>query len=186
MAYHMTNHVFSLRFRHKSNLNKLDFSTLEVSGRNYLKWVQDVKLYLTAKGIRATLEAPIDDKPVDEAQKATVKIFIQRHIHDALLTKYLAKEDPRTLWLALTDRFDHQKDMYLPEARHDWQHRCFQDFKSVNEYNSEVCRMCSLLKFCKAELTKSDFLERTYSTFHATNIILQRQIRHRNSPSSQI
>ncbi|KAM1926378.1 hypothetical protein ACFX13_033551 [Malus domestica] len=155
-----------------SNLNKLDFSALEVSGRNYLKWVQDVKLYLTAKGIRATIETPIADELVDEAQKATVMIFIRRHIHDALQTEYLAEEDPRTLWLALVDRFDHQKDIYLPEARHDWQHIRFQDFKFVNEYNSEICRIRSLLKFCKVELTKSDLLEKTYSTFHATNIVL--------------
>ena len=67
-----------------SNLNKLDFSALEVFKRNYLKWVQDMKLHLTAKGIRATIEAPIDDKSVDEAQKANATIFIRRHIHDAL------------------------------------------------------------------------------------------------------
>ncbi|XP_070682549.1 uncharacterized protein [Malus domestica] len=146
-----------------SNLNKLDFSALEVSGRNYLKWVQDVKLHLTANGIRATIEAPIADKPVDEAQKATIE--------------YLAEEDPRTLWLALANRFDHQKDIYLPEAKHDWQHLCFQNFKFVNEYNSKVCRIHSLLKFCKVELTESDFLENTYSTFHATNIVLQQQYR---------
>ncbi|XP_070676512.1 uncharacterized protein [Malus domestica] len=118
------------------NLNKLDFSALEVSRRNYLKWVQDVKLYLTAKGIRATIEALIADKPVDKAQKATAMIFIRRHIHDALQTEYLVEEDPRTLWLTLADRFDHQKDIYLPGGKHDWQHLRFQDFKSVNEYNS--------------------------------------------------
>ena len=84
MAYHMTTHVFSLRLRDMSNLNKLDLSTLEVSGRNYLKWDQNVKLHLTTKGIRAIIKAPIADKPVDEAQKATAMIFIRRHIHDAL------------------------------------------------------------------------------------------------------
>ncbi|TQD84735.1 hypothetical protein C1H46_029723 [Malus baccata] len=89
IAYHMTNHVFSLHFRGMLNLNKLDFSALEVSGRNYLKWVQDVKFHLTAKGIRATIEAPIADKPVDKAQKATAIIFIRRRIHDALQTEYL-------------------------------------------------------------------------------------------------
>ncbi|KAM2133215.1 hypothetical protein ACFX1R_003340 [Malus domestica] len=107
------------------NLNKLDFSALEVSGRNYLKWVQEVKLHLTSTGIRATIEAPIIEKHVDEAQKATAMIFIRRHIHDALQTEYLAKKDPRTLWLALADCFDHQKNTYLPEVRHDWQHLCF-------------------------------------------------------------
>ena len=70
-----------------------------------------MKFYLTAKGIKATIEAPISDKPVDEAQKAIAMIFIQRHIYDALQTKYLAEEDPRTLWLALANRFDHQKDI---------------------------------------------------------------------------
>ena len=118
MAYHITTHLFSLRFRDMSNLNKLDFTALEVFGRNYLKWVQDVMLHLTAKGIRAIIETHIADKPVDEAQKATAMIFIRRHIHDALQTEYLAEEDLRTIWLALADRFDHQKDIYLPEARH--------------------------------------------------------------------
>ncbi|KAM2434045.1 hypothetical protein PS1_024187 [Malus domestica] len=80
------------------NLNKLDFTALEVYERNYLKWVQDVKLYLTAKGIRATIEAPTDDKHVDEAQKATEMIFIRRHNYDALQTEYLAEEDPCTIW----------------------------------------------------------------------------------------
>ncbi|CAN6688642.1 unnamed protein product [Malus baccata var. baccata] len=159
-----------------SNLNKPNFSALEVSGRNYLKWVQDVKLHLTTKGIRATIEAPIADKPVDEAQKATAMIFIRRHIHDALQTEYLAKEDPRTLWLALANRFNHQKDIYLPEARHNWQHLRFQDFKSMNEYNSKVCRIRSLLIFYKVELTESNLLEKTYSTFHTTNIVLQKLI----------
>ena len=67
---------FSPCFRDMSNLNKLDFSALEISGRNYLKWVQDVKLHLTAKGIRATIEASVTGKTVDEAQKATAMIFI--------------------------------------------------------------------------------------------------------------
>ncbi|KAM2577486.1 hypothetical protein TB2_003142 [Malus domestica] len=94
----MTNHVFfgTLYFRDISNLNKLDFTALEVSGRNYLKWVQDVRLHLTAKSLQATIEEPTDD-PVDEAQKVTAMIFIRRHIHDALQTEYLAEEDPRTL-----------------------------------------------------------------------------------------
>ncbi|XP_070669116.1 uncharacterized protein [Malus domestica] len=169
-----------------SNLNKLDFTALEVSGRNYLKWVQDMKLHLTTKGIRATVEESIDDNPIDEVEKATAMIFIRRHVHDVLQTEYLAEEDPHTLWLALTDRFNHQKDIYLHETRHDWQHFRFQDFKSVNEYNYEVCRIQSLLKFYKVDLTYADLLENTYSTFHATNIVLHQQYRDISSPNFQI
>ncbi|KAM1224886.1 hypothetical protein ACFX2G_044669 [Malus domestica] len=98
-------------------------------------------------------------------------IFIRRHIHDALETEYLAKEDPRPLWVALADRFYHQKDIFLPEARHDWHHLHFQDFKSVNQYNAEVCRIRSLLKFCNENLTEDDLLENTYSTFSTINIM---------------
>ncbi|XP_070667817.1 uncharacterized protein [Malus domestica] len=105
-------------------LNKLDFTALEVSRRNYLKWIQDVKLHLTAKSLRATIKEPIDDELVDEAQKASAMIFIRRHIHDALQTK-----------------------------------------------------IRSLLKFNKEDLTEQDFLEKSYSTFNATNIVLQQQYR---------
>ncbi|XP_068328120.1 uncharacterized protein [Pyrus communis] len=142
-----------------------------------MEWVQDVKLHLIAKGIRATIEASVDDKLVDEVQMANAIIFIRRHIHDAIQIKYLVEEDPRTLWLSLADFFDHQKDIYLLEARHDLQHLRFQEFKSMNEYNSEVSKIGSMLKFCKMELTELDFLEKTYSTFHATNIVLHQEYR---------
>ncbi|CAN6722095.1 unnamed protein product [Malus baccata var. baccata] len=133
-----------------SNLNKLDFTVLNVSGMNYLKWVQDVKLHLTAKNL---------------------------HIHDALQIEYLVEEDPRALWVTLADHFDHQNDIFLPEARHDWQHLHFQDFKFVNEYNYDVGRIRSLLKFCNETLTEEDPLEKTYSTFSTSNIVLQQQYR---------
>ncbi|KAM1412039.1 hypothetical protein TB2_024121 [Malus domestica] len=73
-----------------SNLNKLDFTALEVSGRNYLKWVQDVKLHLTAKNLRPAIEEATTE-PVGEVEKATAMIFIRRHIHDA-----------RSLWLIVS------------------------------------------------------------------------------------
>ncbi|KAM1658935.1 hypothetical protein ACFX1T_047080 [Malus domestica] len=76
-----------------SNLNKLDFTALEVSGMNYLKWVQDVKLHLTAKNLCPSINDETNNA-VGEAQKATTMIFIRRHIHDTLQTEYLAKEDP--------------------------------------------------------------------------------------------
>ncbi|KAM1282046.1 hypothetical protein ACFX2I_022582 [Malus domestica] len=101
-----------------SNLNKLDFIALEVSGRNYLKWVQDVKLHLTTKNLRPAIEEKIDNQ-VGEVEKATAMIFIRRHIHDALEIEYLTKKDPCALWFPLVDHFDHQKDIFLLEAKLD-------------------------------------------------------------------
>ncbi|CAN6695664.1 unnamed protein product [Malus baccata var. baccata] len=159
--------------RNMSNLNKLDFIALKVFGRNYLRWVQDEKFYLTTKNLRPANEEERNN-PVGKAEKANAMIFIRRHIYDALQTEYLAKEDPRALWVTLADRFNHQNDIFLREARHDWQHLRFQDFKSVNEYNSEVCRIRSLFKFCNKTLTEENLLENTYSTFSASNIVLHK------------
>ncbi|KAM1090575.1 hypothetical protein FF1_018197 [Malus domestica] len=61
--------------RNMLNLNKLDFIALEVSGKNYLKWVHDVKLNLTAKNLRPAIE-DVMNNPVGEAEKATAMIFI--------------------------------------------------------------------------------------------------------------
>ncbi|XP_040365139.1 uncharacterized protein LOC112182723 isoform X1 [Rosa chinensis] len=160
-----------------SNLNKLDFVALEVSGRNYLKWTQDVKLHLTANKMRSTI---IADNITPEDMKARAMIFIRKHMEEALKVEYLAEEDPRSLWVALEERFNHQRAIYLPEARHDWQNIRFQDFKTVNEYNSEICRIRSLLKFCGEELTEADLLEKTFSTFPPSCMVLQQQYRERN------
>ncbi|KAM2018196.1 hypothetical protein PS1_021509 [Malus domestica] len=72
-----------------SNLNKLNFTALEVFRNNYLKWVQDVKLHLTAKNLHPAIEEATD-KPVGNAEKAITMIFIRRHIHDTLQIEYLA------------------------------------------------------------------------------------------------
>ncbi|XP_004289434.1 PREDICTED: uncharacterized protein LOC101299333 [Fragaria vesca subsp. vesca] len=143
-------------------LNKLEFVALEVSGRNYLKWTQDVKLHLTAQKMRTTSNA---DNIAPEDMKARAMIFLRKHMEEALTVEYLAEEDPRSLWVALEERFNHQKAIYLPQGRHDWQNIRFQDFKTVNEYNSEICRIRSLLKFCGEERTEADLLEKTLSTF---------------------
>ena len=56
-----------------------------------------MKIYLTAKNLRPTLLKVETDNLVGDAKKATAMIFIRRHIHDALQTEYLVKEDPRAL-----------------------------------------------------------------------------------------
>ena len=159
-----------------ANLNKLDFTALEVSGRNYIKWTQDVKLHLTAMKLRATI---IPDGIAPDEKKANAMIFIRKHMEEALQNEYLGEEDPLALWTALEERFNHQKTIFLPEARNDWHNLRFQDFKTVNEYNSEIFRIRALLKFCGEELTDADLLEKTFSTFHPSSIVLQQQYRER-------
>ena len=58
-------------------------------------------------------------------------------------------------------------------------HLRLQDFKTVTEYNSVVFRISSQRKLCTGNITDSDMLEKTFSTFHALNMLLQQQYREK-------
>ncbi|XP_022013731.1 uncharacterized protein LOC110913194 [Helianthus annuus] len=91
--------------------------------------------------------------------------------------EYSNFEDPYVLWEDLKSRFDNQREVLLPTARDEWNNLRFQDFKKVNEYTSALYRICSTLRFCGQTVTEEDMLEKTFSTFHASNINLQQQYR---------
>ena len=67
----------------------------------------------------------------------------------------------------------------LPQAQYDWQHLRLQDFKSVSEYNSALFDIVSRLELCGVKLEENELLEKTFSTFHVSNILLQQQYRQR-------
>ncbi|KAG2708079.1 hypothetical protein I3760_05G174700 [Carya illinoinensis] len=58
-------------------------------------------------------------------------------------------------------------------------HPRLQNFKSVSEYNFVLFKISSLLKLCGEKVTDDDLLEKTYTTFHASNLLLQQQYRKR-------
>nr|GEW23134.1 hypothetical protein [Tanacetum cinerariifolium] len=60
-------------------------------------------------------------------------------------------------------------------VREEWRSLRFQDFKKVNEYSSALFRICSQLKFYGQSVIDADMLEKTYSTFHASNMTLLQQ-----------
>ena len=69
--------------------------------------------------------------------------------------------------------------MILPKARYDWMHLKLQDFKSVSEYNPALFKISFQLKLCKDNITEEDTLEKTFTTFHASNVFLQQQYQER-------
>ena len=69
--------------------------------------------------------------------------------------------------------------MILPKARYEWMHLRLQDFKSVSEYNSALFKISSQLKLCGDNITEEDMLEKTFTMFHASNVLLQQQYRER-------
>ncbi|KAI3685019.1 hypothetical protein L6452_34250 [Arctium lappa] len=165
---------FSLSIYNMSNIAKIEFAALDVNGRNYMSWIMDVKMHLESMGILDTLNR---NNQCSSQDRAKANIFLRKHVDDMLKFEYLNTSDPSILWKDLKDRFDHQKEVLLPAARDEWRTLRFQDFKKVNDYSSALFRVCSQLRFCGQSVTDADMLEKTYSTFHASNITLQQQYR---------
>nr|XP_017239229.1 PREDICTED: uncharacterized protein LOC108212006 [Daucus carota subsp. sativus] len=159
-----------------SNLTKLEFNALDITGNNYLTWILDAEIHLNAMGLGDTIK---EGNVKTEQEKAKAMIFLRHHLHEGLKTEYLTVKDPLNLWNDLKERYDHQKTVILPKARYDWLHLRLQDYKSVSEYNSAMFKITSQLKLCGENVTDKDMLEKTYSTFHANNMLLQQQYRER-------
>ncbi|KAH0776763.1 hypothetical protein KY290_008174 [Solanum tuberosum] len=104
-------------------------------------------------------------------------IFLRHHLDEGLKMKYLTVKDPLVLWNNLKNRYDHLKLVVLPQARYDWIHLRLQDFKSISEYNSSMFKIISQLKLCGENITDHDILEKTFSTFPASSMLLQQQYR---------
>ena len=58
-------------------------------------------------------------------------------------------------------------------------HLRLQDFKSVSEYNSAIFIISSQLQLCGEKITDEDMLEKTFSTFHAFNVLMWQQYREK-------
>ncbi|GAV78206.1 hypothetical protein CFOL_v3_21674, partial [Cephalotus follicularis] len=122
------------------NIENQKFFALDISRKNYLSWVLDVKLHLSAKKLRHTIE---EENVATYEGRATAFIFLRHHIDDGLKYEYLTVENPLELWQNLNDRFEHLKAIVLPKALSDWSQLRFQDFKTVSEYNSTLFKIVS-------------------------------------------
>ena len=159
-----------------SNMTKIDFVVLDITGKNYLSWVLDAEIHLNAHGLEDTI---VEGNQASNQQKAKAMIFLRHHLHADLKSEYLTVKDPLVLWNNLKERYDHLKLVILPKARYEWMHLRLQDFKSVYEYNSAMFRITSQLKLCGENVSDVDMLEKTFSTFHASNLLLQQQYREK-------
>jgi len=89
-----------------SNLTKLDFEALDISGKNYLAWSLDAEIHLNAEGHGDAIK---EGNKTSDQQKAKTMIFLCHHLHQDLKNEYLIVKDPQVLWNSLKERFDHQK-----------------------------------------------------------------------------
>ncbi|KAK4719669.1 hypothetical protein R3W88_018007 [Solanum pinnatisectum] len=105
-----------------SNLSKLEFVTLDIFEKNYLSWVLDAEIHLTANGLGDCI---IEGNKASSQDKAKAMIFLRHHLDESLKVeylKYLTVKDPLELWIDLKGRYDHLKATVLPRARYEWMH----------------------------------------------------------------
>ena len=152
------------------NLTKLEFIALNISGNNYLSWMLDAEIHLDASNLRETIKETNNASLQDRAKTL---IFLRHHLDESLKNEYITVKDSLVIWQSLKDQYDHQKTVILPKAKYDWLHLRLQDFKSVSEYNSTLFKISSQLKLCGENITNEDMLEKTFTTFHASNVLLQ-------------
>ncbi|XP_068339050.1 uncharacterized protein [Pyrus communis] len=105
-----------------ANLAKLDFVALNITGKNYLTWVMDTKIYLEVGNLGETIK----EENSASSQDLVTTIFICRHFDEGL----------------------------------------------KNEISSQM-------KLCGETITEEDMLEKTFNTFHASNVLLQHHYRKR-------
>ena len=154
-----------------------EFEKLALDGSNYPTWASDIEIALASRGLLATIEPAQAGVVLQDKQVYTALALLRFYIHKDLKAEYLMTKNPRELWDSLKERYEQQKELIWPEANHEWNHLRLQDFKSVADYNHDVHKICSKLKFCEKEPTDADKIEKTLSTMLLSDRILQQQYR---------
>lgn len=106
----INNKVFFFRM---ASFTNLQIPALEVFETNYLSQVLHAKMHYGlgrhySKRNGASLQ-----------EKSKAMIFLCHHLHERLKAQCITVEDPLTLWSNLKERFDHQADIFLPNAKHE-------------------------------------------------------------------
>jgi hypothetical protein len=157
------------------------YEELAHDGTNYPAWATDIKIVLASKGILNAISAPqLNEEPIDDKTKFTALLLLRQSIHPDLKREYLLEENPQTLWNALKERYEHQKELVLPTAEHEWNHLRLQDFKSIGEYNHAVHNICTKLRFCEKEPSDEEKIRKTLNTMHPADRVLCNQYRKEN------
>ncbi|XP_070051408.1 uncharacterized protein [Nicotiana tomentosiformis] len=135
-----------------------------------MTWVLDAEIHLDAMGLGDVIK---DKNKASTQDCARALIFLRHHLDEGLKIEYLTVKNSLVLLNDLKERYDNLKLVTLPQARYDWAHLRLQKFKSISKYNYAMFRITSKLKLCGDNIADYDMLEKTFTTFHASNMVLQ-------------
>jgi hypothetical protein len=63
----------------------------------------------------------------------------------------------------------------MREASHKWTQICLLDFKSIENYNHVIHKVCAKLRFCEKELLEENKTKKTLQTMLLSDRVLQHQ-----------
>ena len=163
-----------------SDIVKREFTELYPNGSNYLAWSIDAEIILSGKELLKTIKT-IDKAVVpSDAEKAHALHFLRHHLSTTLKNEYMTERDPKVLWDSLRGRFENIKSMILPKVKRDWQNLRYQDYKTVEDYNTALYGIVTRMKLCKLPVEDKDLIEKTLSTFHPKMTHISRQYKKEN------
>jgi hypothetical protein len=155
-----------------------EFEELVFDGHNYPTWALDVNISLAFQGTLAALSPPADREATFlDTFKYQALSIIQNHLHPDLKSEYVMEEEPHTLWVALQGCYEHQKTILLLKVNHEWTQFHLQDFKSIEDYNHTIHKVCTKLLFCEKEPSEEDKIEKTLQIMLPSYQVLQHQYR---------
>ena len=64
-----------------SNLAKLEFVPLDITGKNFLSWILDVEIHLDANGLGNTIK---EKNTTSIQEKSKAMIFLRHHLHEGI------------------------------------------------------------------------------------------------------
>ena len=78
-----------------SILTKLEFVALNIFRKNYLSWILDTEIHLTAINLGNTIQEKKNQASQQDCAKAM--IFLRHHIDEGLKNEYITIKDPLVL-----------------------------------------------------------------------------------------
>jgi len=77
-----------------SNLVKVEFIPLDITGKNYMSWVTDREMHLESMDLTETIK---ERNSMLSQDKAKATIFMRRHLDKCLKREYLTVKDTSVL-----------------------------------------------------------------------------------------
>jgi hypothetical protein len=136
-----------------------EFEEHVLDWHNYPTCAIDVKISLALQKIYVAIVPPAERiAQLLDPYKYNALYIIRNHTHPS---EYVMEKEPSMRWAALQIRYEQQKVVILPKANLDWTHLRLLDYKSIEDYNHVIHKICARLRFCEKEPSQVDKIEKT-------------------------